>query len=312
MDVKAWMWVAFAAIVAALMLMDMGGFGKKQKEMGVRESLYLSLGYIAVALLYCASIYYFIGHKEGEDFLTGYLVEKSLSLDNIFVISLAFKHFQIPRHLQQRVLLYGILGVLLLRGLMIGVGAAIIHEFHSVLYFFGVFLVITGLRMLFMHEHKEKSMEENKILLFLRRYIPVTEELHGSRFFITVFNASTKGRAVRKATPLFVALVFVELADAVFAIDSVPAIFAITTDPFVVFTSNVFAILGLRALYFALSAMLHRFSHLKYALALVLVFIGFKIFLPMFHIEISSFISLVVTLGLLAGGILVSLVKTKG
>lgn len=307
---RIWMWAAFAAIVLFLMLLDLGVLHRKPKEITVRDSLYFSAFYIAVALLYCAGVYAFVGAKEGEDFLTGYLVEKSLSLDNIFVISLAFKHFQIPAIYQHRVLLYGIVGVLIMRGLMIGVGATLVHEFHSVLYFFGVFLIITGLRMMFLKE-EEKSLEENRILKFLKKYIRVTPNLHGNKFFIREPDKKKPNKKVRVATPLFIALIFIELADAVFAIDSVPAIFAITTDPYVVFTSNVFAILGLRALYFALCAMLHRFSHLKYALALVLVFIGFKIFLPLFGMTISSSNSLLVTISLLSGGVLYSLYKTR-
>lgn len=307
-----WMWAAFAAIVFLLLLLDLGVFRRQEREIGVRESLYYSAGYFAIALIYCWGVYTFVGNEQGEDFLTGYLLEKSLSLDNIFVISLAFKHFQIPRIYQHRVLVLGIVGVLVLRGLMIGVGATLIHQFHSILYFFGAFLVVTGIRMMFMVDDDEKSLEESKILAFLKRCIKVTPKLHGARFFVSEADEQPPHKIVRKATPLFVALIFVELADAIFALDSVPAIFAVTTDPFVVFTSNVFAILGLRALYFALSAMLHRFSHLKYALSLVLVFIGAKIFLPLLHVEIPSTISLLITLSLLAGGVLVSLIKTRG
>lgn len=307
-----WMWAAFAAIVFLLLLLDLGVFRRREREINVKESLYYSMGYIAVALLYCWGVYAFVGKDEGEDFLTGYLLEKSLSLDNIFVISLAFQHFHIPRIYQHRVLVFGIVGVLVLRGIMIGVGASLIHQFHSILYFFGAFLIVTGFRMMFMADNDEKSLEESKILALIKRYIKVTPVLHGSRFFVREPDERTPHKIVRKATPLFVALIFVELADAIFALDSVPAIFAVTTDPFVVFTSNVFAILGLRALYFALSAMLHRFSHLKYALSLVLVFIGAKIFLPLLHVEISSNLSLLITLSLLAGGVLVSLIKTRG
>lgn len=311
MDEPLWMWAAFAAVVFLTLLLDLGVFRRAPREIGVKESLYYSAGYIAAALVYGLLVYHYVGPSEGEDFFTGYLVEKSLSLDNIFVISLAFSHFQIPRILQHRVLVYGIVGVLVLRGIMIGVGATLIHQFHSVLYFFGIFLVITGVRMLFIKdEGEEKSLEESKIMIFLKRIIKITPTLHGSRFFIREADART-GKLVRKATPLFIALVFIELADAVFALDSVPAIFAITTNPFVVFTSNVFAILGLRALYFALSAMLHRFSHMKFALSLVLIFIGTKIFLPLFSITISSNVSLLITLALLTGGVVFSLSKTK-
>lgn len=311
MDDSFGMWAAFAAIILLLLLLDLGLFRRTPREIGVKESLLYSAGYIIVSLLYCAMVYSFVGNDEGEDFLTGYLVEKSLSLDNIFVMSLAFSHFQVPRHLQHRVLVFGIVGVLVLRGLMIGLGASVIHQFHAVLYFFGAFLLATGVRMLFLADDDEPTLEESKILKYVRRFIRVTPDLHGSRFFVREADASRHGKIVLKATPLFVALVFIEFADAIFALDSVPAIFAITTDPFVVFTSNVFAILGLRALYFALSAMLHRFSHLKYAIALVLVFIGAKIFLPVFGIVIPSRVSLVVTLSVLVSGVLFSLHRTK-
>lgn len=303
------MWAAFGVIVVAMLVLDLGVFRRKQREISVRESFYYSIFYIAVALLYGAGVYVWVGEQQGEDFITGYLLEKSLSLDNIFVISLAFKHFQIPRIYQHRVLTYGIIGVFLLRGLMIAVGATLVHRFSWILYIFGVFLVFTGIRMLFLKE-EEESLEESKMLLFLKRFIKVTPNLHGSRFFVHEKDDKPPFKLVRKATPLFVALVFVELADAIFALDSVPAIFAVTTDPFIVFTSNVFAILGLRALYFALSAMLHRFSYLKYALALVLIFIGIKIFVPLFSLHIPSNISLLVTLSLLVGGVLYSLYRT--
>ncbi len=306
-----WMWVAFATIVLFLLVLDLGVFRRNTREISIKESLYYSAGYILVALLYCVAVYYFVGEQQGEDFLTGYLVEKSLSLDNIFVISLTFKHFQIPRHLEHRVLVFGIMGVLVLRGLMIGLGATLIEHFHPVLYFFGGFLLFTGLRMLFLKEGEETTVEENKILLLLKRYINVTPTLHGSRFFVTEPDAANPKKKVRKATPLFIALVFIELADAIFAMDSVPAIFSITTDAYVVFTSNVFAILGLRALYFTLSVMLHRFAYLKHALALVLMFIGAKIFAPLLHMEIPSNVSLLITLGLLGGGVVFSLFKTK-
>lgn len=301
------MWTAFAVIVVTLLLLDLGVFRREQRAIGVKESLYYSAGYIAVGLLYGVGVFFWVGEKQGEDYLTGYVLEKCLSLDNIFVISMLFKHFSIPLHLQHRVLLYGIAGVLLLRGLMIGVGAALVHEFHWILYFFGVFLMVTGLRMLFVEE-KEKLPEENKVLHLLRRYMAITPELHGSRFFIKVEEA---GKLITKATPLFVALVCVEFADVVFALDSVPAIFAITSDTFVVFTSNVFAILGLRALYFALAAMLQQFSRLKHGISLVLIFIGFKIFSPLVGLPISSVTSLLVTLALLAGGVVASLYDRK-
>jgi len=221
-----------------------------------------------------------------------------------------FGFFAIPREYQHRVLFWGILGVIVLRAIMIGLGAALIHQFDWILYIFGAFLVITGVKMLFAKVDEEPNLDDNVFIKFLRKKMRVTDELHGDHFFVRQPDAS--GKAVLWATPMFLALVVIECADLVFAVDSVPAIFAITQDPFIVYTSNVFAILGLRALYFALAAMIHRFAYLKYALALVLVFIGCKIFLVGIIGKIPPAISLSVTLGLLAGGVLVSLYKTRG
>ena len=310
MTSSVWMWSIFAVVVIGVLLLDMGVLRREQKVIGIRESLRYSAFYIFLGLTYGAAMYVWVGTKQGEDYLTGYVLEKCLSLDNIFIISLVFKHFAVPAAMQHRVLLYGISGVLLLRGIMIWLGTALIKEFDWVLYLFGLFLVVTGARMLLVKE-EEKSLEENKILRILKRYIPVTNELHGPNFFVRVADAAKQGRLVRKATPLFIALIYVVIADVVFAMDSVPAILAITTDPYVVFTSNVFAILGLRALYFALEAMIRLFDRLKHALSLVLIFIGVKIFLPLVSIHISSPVALLVTLGLLGGGVVASLFGQK-
>jgi len=306
-----WMWAGFFAIVLALMVFDLGLLHRKEREIGVRESLWLSCGYIFISLCFGGLVNHYLGGHAGKDFFTAYFIEKSLSMDNILVMSMVFAHFQIPRQHQHRVLFWGILGVIILRGLMIGLGSALVQEFHFVLYFFGAFLIVTGIRMLFFGEkEEEKSLEENKLLAWLRKRIPVTKELYGKKFFVRE-PGILPATSVRRATPLFLTLVFIELADVVFAVDSIPAVFAITTDTFVVYTSNIFAILGLRSMYFALAAMLHRFAYLKYALALVLTFIGAKIFLAKF-VEISSGPSLCVTLGLLIGGVLLSLYKTRG
>jgi len=309
MDKPLWMWAGFFAIVVALLAFDLGLLHRNQREISVRESLWLSLGYVMVSMCFGAAIYHYLGKHAGKDFLTGYFIEKSLSMDNILVMSMVFSHFTIPRRYQHRVLFWGILGVILLRGMMIGLGAVLIAQFDFILYFFGAFLIFTGLRMFFAAGADEKTMEENKLLAWLRQRISVTSTLHGKQFFAREAGA-VAGTIVRKATPLLLVLIFIELADTVFAVDSVPAVFAITTDSFVVYTSNIFAILGLRALYFALAAMLYRFAYLKYALALVLVFIGAKIFLGPF-IKISSSWSLTVTLTLLMGGVIFSLYKTR-
>lgn len=304
------LWLAFAAIVAVLLVLDLGVLHRKAREIGVRESLLLSAGYIGVALLFGAWIWHRLGAQSGIEYYTGFLIEKSLSMDNVFVIALIFGYFAVPRELQHRVLFWGILGVIVLRAIMIGLGAALVTEFDWVLYVFGAFLVATGIKMLWVGD-APTDLERNPMLRLLRRVLRVTPQLHGNAFFVRQ-PATPGGKAVLWATPLFLALCLVEFADLVFAVDSVPAIFAITSDPFIVYTSNIFAILGLRALYFALAAMIHRFAYLKVALALVLVFIGTKIFLVNIVGKIPAVVSLSVTAALIAGGVIVSLWKTRG
>lgn len=304
-----WAWGAFAVIVASLLAFDLGVLHKEDREIGVRESLWLSAGYIAVACIFGAGIWSTLGAEHGLNFFTGFFVEKSLSLDNVFVISLIFSAFAIPRIYQHRVLFWGILGVIVLRGAMIGLGAALITEFHWVLYIFGVFLIGTGIRMAFTDEH-ESPIEKKPLVRFLRRHIRLTDKLHGHDFWVMA-NHEKSGCIRRHATPLLLTLVLIEFTDLVFAVDSVPAVFAITQDPFIVYTSNIFAILGLRALYFALAAVIHRFAYLKYALAAVLIFIGGKIFYTDFVEKVPAVLSLGVTFGMLAVGVLVSLKKTR-
>jgi tellurite resistance protein TerC len=243
------------------------------------------------------------------EYLTGFLVEKSLAMDNVFVIALIFTYFAIPRVYQHRVLFWGILGVIVLRAIMIGLGAALVTQFSWILYVFGAFLVITGIKMLVIADNMPK-IEDNPVLRFMKRRFNVTNELHGEKFFVRQPDPKT-GKVVTFLTPLFLALVLIEIADLIFAVDSVPAIFAITQDPFIVYTSNIFAILGLRALYFALAAAIHRFTYLKYALALVLVFIGCKIFAVGLIGKLPAWISLSVTFGLLVGGVIYSLMRTR-
>jgi len=296
-------------VVAALLAFDLGVLHRDDHEIGVRESLLLSSGYIAVALLFGAWVWWYLGSQSGMEYYTGFLIEKSLSMDNVFVIALIFSYFAIPRQYQHRVLFWGIRGVIVLRAIMIGLGATLVSQFSWVLYLFGAFLVATGIKMWLIADHMP-DIASNPLLKLLRRRLRVTDGLRGNAFWVTEPDASS-GKPVRWATPLLLALVLVEFVDLVFAVDSVPAIFAITTDPFIVYTSNIFAILGLRALYFALAAMIHRFKYLKYALALVLVFIGTKIFLVGIIGKIPPVISLSVTFGLIAGGVLFSLFKTR-
>jgi tellurite resistance protein TerC len=306
---SAWLWLMFIFIVTALLAFDLGVLHRDDHEIGVRESLFLSGGYIGVALLFGAWVWWYLGAERGTEFYTGFLIEKSLSMDNVFVIALIFTYFAIPRQYQHRVLFWGILGVIVLRAIMIGLGAALVSQFSWILYVFGLFLVITGIKMWMLADHMP-DIAANPLLKLLRRRMRVTPGLAGNAFFVRRPEPAT-GRDVHWATPLFLALCLVEFVDLVFAVDSVPAIFAITTDPFIVYTSNIFAILGLRALYFALAAMIHRFRYLKYALALVLVFIGAKIFLVGIIGKIPPVISLSVTFGLILGGVLVSLWKTR-
>ena len=307
----AWLWLGFMAVVAGLLALDLGVLHRKQKEIAVRESLALSAMYIALGLGFSAFVWFQLGPQAGKEYLTGFIVEKSLAMDNVFVIALIFSYFAIPREYQHRVLFWGILGVIVLRAIMIGLGATLVSEFSWVLYVFAAFLVVTGVKMLSARA-KEADLSSNPVLRLLRKHMRVTDELHGQRFFIKARDPKS-GRLVTFATPLFLALVMVEVADLIFAVDSVPAIFAITTDPYIVYTSNIFAILGLRALYFALDAILHRFAYLKQALAILLIFIGSKIFvanllgLDKFPAEWS----LLGTFAILSWGVTYSLWKTR-
>lgn len=307
-----WMWGVFLSLVLGLLALDLGVLHKGSREIGIRESLMLSAFYISIGVAFGGWIWFQSGQQPALEYLTGFVVEKSLAMDNIFIIATIFSFFAIPREYQHRVLLYGILGVIVLRGIMIAGGAAIVTNFHWVLYLFAGFLVITGIRMLFQSDHGG-SLEENAVLKFLRRRLPVTESLHGDKFVVRQPDPAS-GKLKTFATPLLLALIMVELADLVFAVDSIPAIFAITTDPFIVYTSNIFAILGLRALYFALAALIHRFAYLKYALAAVLIFVGSKIFVAdMLGIaKIPPVLSLGVTVVLLASGIFGSMWATRG
>jgi len=306
----AWIWLAFLGIVGLLLAFDLGVLNRRDKELGVRESLQLSAFYVAVAMAFGAWIWWSMGPTKGIEYFTGYAIEKALSIDNVFVISLIFTFFAIPARYQYRALVWGIVAVLVLRGIMIALGAALVQQYEWVLYLFGAFLIATGIKMLLAGE-AEPDVSKNPMVRFLSRRMRVTDELHGERFFVRKPDPAT-GKLVRFATPLFLALVVINLADVVFAVDSVPAIFAITTDTYIVFTANIMAILGLRALYFALAAMVHRFEYLKYALATVLVFIGAKIFWNQIVGKVDPAISLSVTLALIAGGVLFSLWKTRG
>ncbi|WP_255991148.1 TerC family protein [Chitinolyticbacter albus] len=306
---ELWIWGVFAAVVITLLAFDLGVLHKDDREIGVKESLKLSAFYIAAGLAFGGFVWWQKGATAGMDYYTGFLVEKSLSMDNVFVISLIFTSLAVPREYQHRVLFWGILGAIVMRAVMIGLGAALVHEFSWILLVFGAFLLFTGVKML-LSDDEETDIEQNRIFRYLKSHLKMTPKLQGHHFFV---DGSKVGlTAGRYATPLFLALLMVEAADLIFAVDSIPAIFAITQDPFIVYTSNIFAILGLRALYFALAAMVHRFHYLKYALAIVLIFIGIKIGLVYVDYKIPSPISLVVTFGLLLAGVLYSMHKTRG
>jgi tellurite resistance protein TerC len=308
-----WFWLSFIGLVATLTAFDLGFLHKEDKEMGIGESLKLTAFYISIALAFGVWVWMAKGADLGMKYYTGFFIEKALSIDNVFVISLIFTYFAIPPKYQYRALLWGIIAVIVLRGIMIALGAALVEQFYWTLYLFAAFLIATGVKMLFSSD-SEMDVSKNPVVRFMNKHFRVTPDLHGEKFLVKVQDEKT-GKMVRAMTPLLLALIVINLADLVFAVDSVPAIFAITTDTFIVYTSNIMAILGLRALYFALAAMVHRFHYLKYALALVLVFIGSKIFVADFLLGGDKFppvLSLGVTFALILGGIFYSLWKTRG
>ena len=301
-----WLWVGFNVFVLAMLAIDLGVFHKDAHVVSIREAASWSAVWITLALLFNYGIYHFRGPEEGLQFLTGYLIEKALSVDNIFVFVLIFSYFNVPPRYQHRILFWGILGALLMRGAMIGAGAVLISRFHWIIYVFGAFLVVTGIRMATQSEMAIEP-ESNPIIRFLRRFMKVTNLYHGQKFFV---REEVGGRIRRVATPLFIVLVLVETTDLIFAVDSIPAIFAVTQDPFLVYTSNVFAILGLRALYFLLAGVIHKFHYLKLGLSAVLVFVGAKMLLTdIYKIPVS--LSLVVIALLLAASIAASLLFPK-
>lgn len=298
MTTSIWYWVAFNAFILVLLALDLGVFHRRPHAIGMREALTWSFAWIALSLLFAVGVYVFAGRGAALAFLTGYLIEKSLSVDNLFVFAVLFGYFAVPPRYQHKILFWGILGALVMRGVMIGLGAALIHRFSWVLYVFGAFLVLTGIRMLFTPETQMRP-EANPVVRFFRRLFPVEPGYAGERFFIR-----HEGRTL--ATRLFIVLLVIEVSDLIFAVDSIPAIFGVTTDPFIVYTSNVFAILGLRSLYFALANIIELFHFLKFGLAVVLVFIGVKMLTAgVWHIPIA------LALGIVAGVLLLSIVASR-
>jgi len=297
MEHSIWLWGGFILFVVVMLVLDLGIFNRKNHEMKVKEALLWSLFWIGLALLFNAGIYIFMDHELALQFLAGYLLEKSLSIDNLFVFLLIFGMFQVDPKYQHKALFWGIIGALLFRAIFIFAGVVIIQKFHWVIYLFGVFLIFTGIKMIF--DKGEKINPENNILIkVLKKIMPVSDRFHGGKFL-------TRINMKLYATPLLVVLVLIEFSDLVFAIDSIPAILAISNDPFIVYTSNVFAILGLRSLYFALAGILNLFRYLKFGLSAILIFVGIKMtFSDWFHI--STLTSLFVILFLLAVSILAS------
>ena len=297
-----WMWTIFGISVIVLLVLDLFLFNRKNEEPHFWHTLWMCVFYVVIAIIFGIFVIYEEGTEKGMLYFTGYLLEKSLSLDNIFVMSVIFSTIGVPSQYQHRVLCWGILGALFMRGIMIFLGEALISRFHWVLYIFSVFLIYTGAKMLSIKDGEETPFRESRIYKILSKFFHVTHELHEQHFMF-------KENGHWHITPLFFALIIIETMDVIFAFDSIPAIFLITQDVFVVYTSNIFAILGLRALYFLLAAIVNKFTYLKPALSISLIFIGCKIFLPHFGIEIAAWQSLCITFTLLLGGILLSVYK---
>ncbi|MCL4305513.1 TerC family protein [bacterium] len=293
-------WVIFTVGILALLLLDLGVFHKRPHAVNHKEAMGWVVFWFLLAMSYCGFVWWWKGERTAIEFLTGYIIEASLSVDNIFVFILIFSYFKVPAEYQHRVLFWGIIGALVMRGIMIGVGTALIQNFEWIIYVFGAFLIFTGIRMAVTDEHGVDP-EKNPAVRMLRKFMPVTTKYHGKKFFVME-------NGVRHATPLMVALLVVELSDVIFAVDSIPAVFAVTRDPFVVFTSNVFAILGLRSLYFALSGVMHKFRYLKYGLSIVLTFVGVKMLLGHTAYAIPIGWSLGVVAGVLTTSVILSLV----
>jgi tellurite resistance protein TerC len=306
-----WRWSIFSAIVLVLLAFDLGVLNRKNSPISLKRSLWLSAGYIGVALMFAAWVNWQLGADSAMAFLTGYAIEKTLAIDNIFLISTVFTLLAVPREYQHRVLFWGILGVLILRAILIGLGAALVSSFHWVLYGFGAILVLTGISMFV--RRGGSNQKPQAILRWLQQRLPVTDAFHGKRFFIRAPAPGQRPDAPKRlwATPLLLALVLIELLDLLFAVDSIPAVFAITQDPFIVYTSNIFAVLGLRALYFSLADLTERFHYLRYALAAVLVFVGGKILATDIIGTMPAWASLCITVSLLAAGVLYSLHRTR-
>jgi tellurite resistance protein TerC len=297
-----WLWVGFNVLVIGLLVLDLGVFHRKARAVSVKEAAIWSLVWISLALLFNAFIYVFSGQDRAIQFLTGYLIEKSLSVDNIFIFVLIFTALSVPVAYQHRVLFWGVLGALIMRGLLILAGAVLLETFHWIFYVFGAFLVITGIRMA-MQKKKEMQLEKNSVVRLVRHLVPVTESYEKERFFV-------RRAGQLMVTPLLLALLVIEVTDLVFAFDSIPAVFAVTEDPFIVYTSNVFALLGLRSLYFVFAGFIEKFYYLKIALAVILVSVGLKMLIADFY-HVPAWLSLLVIAFVLAVALLASFIRAR-
>ena len=298
-----WLWIGFNVFVLAMLALDLGVFHKNAHIVTFKESMTWTVVWVSLALLFNLGVWHFMGSQKGLEFLTGYVIEKSLSVDNIFVFALLFSYFAVPPLYQHKVLFWGILGALVLRAIMIFLGAALIEQFTWIIYVFGAFLILTGIKMIVKRE-EEIHPERNPLVRWFKKLMPVTNDYRGDKFFV-------RENGVRMATPLFVVLLLVEFSDLIFAVDSIPAIFAVTKDPFIVYTSNVFAILGLRSLYFALAGVMDKFHYLKIGLGVVLTFVGVKMLLGHTEWKIDTHVSLGVIVAVLAASVVASLFWPK-
>ena len=298
-----WLWIGFNVFVLVMLALDLGVFHRKAHVVSLKESLSWTVVWIALAMVFNLGVWHYSGSQRALEFFTGYLIEKSLSVDNVFVFALLFSYFAVPSVYQHKVLFWGILGALIMRAIMIALGAVLITKFAWIIYVFGGFLILTGIKMIVKRE-EEIHPERNPVVRWFKKLMPVTPDYRGDKFFV-------RENGVRMATPLFVVLLLVELSDVIFAVDSIPAIFAVTTDPFIVYTSNVFAILGLRSLYFALAGVMDKFHYLKIGLGVVLTFVGVKMILAHTAWKIDTLVSLAVILMILATSVVLSLIRPR-
>lgn len=309
MEVNIWVWVGFFAFVIAMLVLDLTVFNKKGEVPTFKKSLLQTAAWVALAFIFAGGVWYFAGSGHAIDFITGYLLEESLSMDNLFIFILVFVFFGIEARYQHRVLFWGVFGAVVMRVLFILGGAALLHKFEWLMYLFGIFLVYTGIKMFF-NKNEDQNLDDSKIIQVLRKFLPVKDDVSKPHFIV-------KENGKHYVTPFLIALIFIELSDLLFAVDSIPAVLAVTQDTFIVVTSNIFAVLGLRSLFFALSKLLPMFRYIKYALAGILAFIGAKMLIneagKMFdwQFEISNVTSLVVIIGLLAIAIIASIIKTR-